>query len=145
MGSEMCIRDRPTALPMPEAGAGDFSPDGEQIVYAPLFRDFRTWKRYEGGWAQELFVFDPQTGRATNISDHPRADRDPMWIGDRIWFASDRSGTLNLWSYDFATEAVNQETGSTTWDLRWPSAGGPQDRSIVYEKGGELFLSLIHI
>ena len=129
----------PTALPMPEAGAGAFSPDGERIVYAPLFRDFRTWKRYEGGWAQELYVFDPQTRSATNISNHPRADRDPMWIGDRIWFASDRSGTLNLWSYDFTTEAVHQETGSTTWDLRWPSAGGPQDRRIVYEKGGELY------
>ena len=128
----------PTPLPMPEAGAGDFSPDGERIVYAPLFRDFRTWKRYEGGWAQELFVFDPQTKRAQNISNHVRADRDPMWVGDRVWFASDRSGTLNLWSYDFASETVNQETGSTTWDLRWPSAGGPQDRRIVYEKAGEL-------
>lgn len=128
----------PVPLPMPEAGAGEFSPDGERIVYAPLFRDFRTWKRYEGGWAQELFVFDPQTRQATNISNHVRTDRDPMWIGDRIWFASDRSGTLNLWSYDFASEAVNQETGSTTWDVRWPSAGGPQDQRIVFEKGGEL-------
>ncbi|MEC8652659.1 MAG: S41 family peptidase [Planctomycetota bacterium] len=128
----------PTPLPMPEAGAGEFSPNGERIVYAPLFRDFRTWKRYEGGWAQELFVFDPQTKRAQNISNHPRADRDPMWIEDRVWFASDRSGTLNLWSYDFASETVNQETGSTTWDLRWPSAGGPTDHRIVYEKGGEL-------
>ncbi len=129
----------PTPLPMPVAGAGDFSPDGEQIVYAPLFRDFRTWKRYQGGWAQELFVFDPKTRRAQNISNHVRADRDPMWIGDRIWFASDRTGTLNLWSYDLASAAINQETRSTTWDVRWPSAGGPDDRRIVYEKGGALF------
>ena len=129
----------PVALPMPQAGSGDFSPDGERIVYAPLFRDFRTWKRYEGGWAQELFVFDPATTRAENISKHVRSDRDPMWIGDRIWFASDRSGTLNLWSYDFDSKAVHQETSSSTWDVRWPSAGGPQDRRIVYEKGGELF------
>jgi len=129
----------PVPLPMPQAGSGDFSPDGERIVYAPLFRDFRTWKRYEGGWAQELFVFDPATGTADNISNHERTDRDPMWIDDRIWFASDRSGTLNLWSYDFDSKAVHQETSSSTWDIRWPSAGGAQDHRIVYEKGGELF------
>jgi len=129
----------PVPLPMPIAGAGAFSPDGERIVYSPLFRDFRTWKRYQGGWAQDLFVFDPQSGSATNISDHARTDRDPMWIGERIWFASDRSGTLNLWSYDFASRAVHQETQSSTWDVRWPSAGGPGEERVVYEKGGELY------
>ena len=129
----------PVPLPMPVAGAGEFAPDGQRVVYAPLFRDFRTWKRYEGGWATDLCVFDPATGVATNITQHPRTDRDPMWIGERIWFASDRSGTLNLWSYDLAERTVHQETNSTTWDVRWPSAGGPQDGRIVYEKGGELF------
>jgi tricorn protease len=129
----------PIALPMPVAGAGEFSPDGARIVYAPLFRDFRTWKRYQGGWAQDLFVFDPASGTAENVTDHPRTDRDPMWIGDRIWFASDRSGTLNLWSYDLRNKTTQQETSSTTWDVRWPSSGGPGDDRIVYEKGGELW------
>ena len=129
----------PVPLPMPQAGAGAFSPDGERIVYSPLFRDFRTWKRYQGGWAQDLYVFDPATGSAENVTAHPRTDRDPMWIGDRIWFASDRSGTLNLWSYDLQSKAIHQETTGTTWDIRWPSAGGPDDHRIVYEKGGELY------
>ncbi len=129
----------PVPLPMPVAGAGEFAPDGERIVYAPLFRDFRTWKRYEGGWAQDLFVFDPATGTAENITNHPRTDRDPMWIGDRIWFASDRSGTLNLWSYDLRDKTTQQETNSTTWDVRWPSSGKPGEERIVYEKGGELW------
>ncbi|MCB9887290.1 MAG: PD40 domain-containing protein [Planctomycetes bacterium] len=128
----------PVALPMPVSGAGDFSPDGERIVYAPLFRDFRTWKRYEGGWATDLFVFDPATRTSVNITDHPRTDRDPMWIGEHIWFASDRSGTLNLWSYDLRSKTAHQETQSTVWDVRWPSAGGPEDQRIVYEQGGEL-------
>lgn len=129
----------PVPLPMPTAGAGEFSPDGQRIVYSPLFRDFRTWKRYEGGWAQDLFVFDPATGVAENLTNHPRTDRDPMWIGGAIWFASDRTGTLNLWSYDLRTKALHQATSSTTWDVRWPSSGGPGDDKIVYEKGGELF------
>ena len=116
------------ALPMPVAGAGDYAPDGARVVYAPLFRDFRTWKRYEGGWAQDLFVFDPETGQAENVTNHPRTDRDPMWIGERIWFASDRTGTLNLWSYDLRSRTVHQETTSTTWDVRWPSSSSAGSR-----------------
>lgn len=129
----------PTPLPMPVAGAGDFAPDGRRIVYAPLFRDFRTWKRYQGGWAQELYVFDPASNTAQNISNHERADRDPMWIGERIWFNSDRSGTMNLWSYDVAAGTLDQETSSAQWDVRWPSAGGPNDNRIVFEQGGALY------
>jgi len=48
----------PEPLPMPKSGAGDISPDGSKVVYSPLFRDFRTWKRYQGGWAQQLYIFD---------------------------------------------------------------------------------------
>ncbi|MGE3175243.1 MAG: LpqB family beta-propeller domain-containing protein [Planctomycetota bacterium] len=128
----------PVALPMPTAGSGAFSPDGNLIVYSPLFRDFRTWKRYQGGWAQDLYVFAPATGMAENITADPNTDRDPMWLGDRIWFCSDRTGTLNLWSYDQQAQQSFQETFSTTWDVRWPSAAGPGEERIVYEKGGEL-------
>ncbi|MBK8098327.1 MAG: PD40 domain-containing protein [Planctomycetes bacterium] len=128
----------PVPLRMPVAGAGEFSPDGKLIVYSPLFRDFRTWKRYEGGWATDLYVFDPVSETAENITGHARTDRDPMWLMDRIWFASDRTGTLNLWSYDPKSRKVWQETFGDTWDLRWPSAGGPGEERIVYEKGGEL-------
>ncbi len=129
----------PVPLPMPSAGSGAFSPDGNLLVYSPLFRDFRTWKRYQGGWAQDLYVFAPSTGMAENITKDPHTDRDPMWLGDRIWFASDRTGTLNLWSYDQQSQQASQETFSTTWDVRWPSASGPGEERIVYEKGGELF------
>ena len=90
----------PVPLPMPESGAGDLSPDGSRVVYSPLFRDFRTWKRYEGGWAQELYIFDRETHVVERITSHRRADRDPMWIGDAIYFTSDRDGTLNLYRYE---------------------------------------------
>ena len=129
----------PVPLPMPMAGNGEFAPDGNRIVYSPLCRDFHTWKRYQGGQAQDLVVFDPLRGTAENITQHARTDRDPMWIDDRIWFCSDRSGTLNLWSYDTKTKSAHQETDSTKWDVRWPSAGGPGEGRIVYEQGGELF------
>ncbi len=126
----------PERLPMPTSGAGDFSPDGRKIVYSPLFRDFRSWKRYAGGWAQDLYVFDLETHDARKIADSERSERDPMWIGERIYFSSDRSGTLNLYAYDLASEEVTQLTASTTWDVRWPSSDNAS--RIVYELDGEL-------
>ena len=126
----------PIPLEMPESGAGDLSPDGTRVVYSPLFRDFRTWKRYEGGWAQELYIFDRETHVVERITTHRRADRDPMWIGDAIYFTSDRSGTLNLYRYDLASRETTQLTESGTWDVRWPGDDGAN--RIVYELNGEL-------
>jgi tricorn protease len=126
----------PRALPMPTAGAGDFSPDGRRLAYSPLFRDFRTWKRYEGGWAQDLYVYDLATNDARAFATSKRTERDPMWIGDLVYFASDRDGTLNLYSWDPKSDAVQKLTSGTTYDARWPSSDN-QGR-IVYELGGEL-------
>ena len=131
----------PIPLPMPESGAGDLSPDGSRVVYSPLFRDFRTWKRYEGGWAQELYIFDRETHVVERVTTHRRADRDPMWIGNAIYFTSDRSGTLNLYRYDLAAREMTQLTESDTWDVRWPGDDGVN--RIVYELNGELAIYTI--
>lgn len=126
----------PTKLPMPSSGAGDFAPDGRRLVYSPLFRDFRTWKRYEGGWAQDLYIFDLASLQVKPVAHSIRTERDPMWIGDAIYFVSDRDGTLNLYRYRLADESVAQLTTSTTWDVRWASSDN--NSKIVYEIGGEL-------
>jgi tricorn protease len=126
----------PKKLPMPTAGPGSFSPDGKRIAYAPMFRDFRHWKRYEGGWAQDLYVFDLATNQQKKIAASKRTERDPMWIGDKVYFASDRDGTLNLYAVDPASDAVKQLTFQKTWDVRWPSSD--HQSRIVYELNGEL-------
>jgi tricorn protease len=126
----------PVALPMPTSGAGDLSPDGRRIVYSPLFRDFRAWKRYQGGWAEDLWVFDLATHDAKNITNNVRTDRDPMWIGDRIYFDSDRDNTLNLYTVKPDGTDLVQLTHQTTWDVEWPSADETGD--IVYQLAGEL-------
>ena len=127
-----------TALPMPRAGAGAWSPQGDQLVYSPLFRDFRAWKRYAGGWAQDLYVFDTVTRELTQITDDPRSDRDPMWIGSRIFFTSDRSGTNNLYSHDTESGDTRTWTDSDNWDVRWP--GSDASGRIVFEQAGTLHL-----
>ena len=126
----------PQALPMPKSGAGDISPDNKQVVYSPLFRDFRTWKRYSGGWAQQLYIFDLKSHAAEKITDDPRCHRDPMWVGDKIYYSSDKDDTLNLYSYDPKTKSTAQLTHSTKWDLRWPSTD--HKNRIIYEMDGEL-------
>ncbi len=125
----------PEPLPMRVSGGGDFSPDGTRVVFSPLTRDFRTWKRYQGGWAQDLFMFDLGTSEFRQITDHARTDRDPMWIGDDIYFASDRDGTLNLFRYHVPDQSTSQVTHFHKFDVRWPSKGGDQ---IVYELNGTL-------
>jgi len=126
----------PSALPMPISGVGAFSPDGKQLVYSPLFRDFRTWNRYAGGWAQDLYIFDIATQQGRNITSNPRTDRDPIWIGNAVYFVSDRDDVLNLYRYDVATGATTQLTKHRNFDTRW--ASGDRAGHIVYELGGEL-------
>ncbi len=126
-----------TALPMPVSGAGDFSPDGKRIAYSPLWRDFRSEKRYQGGWANDLYIFDLEHPSLIQVTRDPRTDRDPMWIGNAIYFNSDRSGVFNLYRYDVATGQTRQITHYAGWDVRWPSADTDQ---IVYELNGELHI-----
>ncbi len=126
------------ALPMPESGAGDYSSDGTRIVYSPRARDFRSEKRYGGGQANDLYIMDLKSFATTRITDSPRADRDPMWIGNTIYFNSDRDGKFNLYAYDVASGKTSQVTTNRVWDVRWPSSD--REGRIVYELNGELQL-----
>jgi tricorn protease len=126
----------PQSLPMPNSGAGDFSSDGTEVVYSPLFRDFRHWKRYQGGWAQDLYIFDLATNDVRPIAHSRRTERDPMWIGEQIYFASDRDDVLNLYAADPSTGEVERLTFSEVWDVRWPSSDNQGE--IVYELNGQL-------
>jgi len=123
-------------LPMPEAGSGAFSPDGSKMVYSPQSRDFRTEKRYGGGQANQLYIFDLKTFDAKKISDSVRPSRDPMWIGNTIYFNSDRDGHFNLYAYDTASGKTTAVTTHKPWDVRWPSSD--RESRIVYELDGEL-------
>lgn len=126
----------PEALPMPESGAGSFSPGGNKLVYSPRARDFRTEKRYAGGQANQLYIFDTETYEAKLITDSPRASRDPMWVGETIFFNSDRDGKFNLYAYDTRGAKTTQVTAFKDWEVRWPSTD--RDHRIVYERNGQL-------
>jgi len=127
----------PEPLPMPRAGSGVYSPDGNSMMYSPLYRDFRTWKRYQGGWAQDLYVFDLANNTARQVTSDARTERDPIWQNSGMYFVSDRSGTLNLYRLEEggSWQAVTEED---TWDIKWASGDG--ESRIVYEVQGQIGL-----
>ena len=123
-------------LAVPESGAGMFSPDGKKLVYTPIDREFRTWKRYQGGRAQDVWIYDLEKNSAEQITTFKGTDNQPTWVGNTIYFTSDRDWTLNLFAYDLESKQVRKITQSRDYDVLWPSAGPQQ---VVYESGGYLY------
>jgi len=126
----------PESLPLPTAGSATFAGRSDRLFFSPGMRDFRTWKRYAGGWAQDLYLLDFNAQQAVRVTDHERSDRDPMWISGKAYFSSDREGRFNLYRYDPDLQRTDQLTHYEDWDVQWPSAG--PDGRIVYELNGSL-------
>ena len=128
----------PEALPIDQGGLTSFSPDGTKIAYNQIFRNFRTWKRYTGGLAQSISIYDLKNNTVEDVPHTEWTDTFPMWHGNTIYFSSDRGSEhrLNLYGYDLDTRQVEQLTHFTDFDVMWPSLG--QD-SIVFENGGYLY------
>jgi len=72
----------PVRLPIDKGGLTSFSPDGTKIAYSRIFRNFRTWKRYEGGMAQDIAIYDFKNNSYERLTDYPGTDTYPMWHGD---------------------------------------------------------------
>lgn len=121
---------------MYDAARGSFSPDGSKIAYNKDAQDNATWKRYKGGRAQEIYIYDFNTHVETNISNYDGADQFPIWIGDKIYFNSDRDRVLNIYAYDTNTMKIEQVTKHTEYDVHHPNEGS---NSIVYEVGGDIW------
>ncbi|MBN2346480.1 MAG: PD40 domain-containing protein, partial [Candidatus Aminicenantes bacterium] len=130
--------DLPEQLPLPRGGFCSFSPDGGKLAYNRVFREFRTWKRYRGGMADDIWIHDFASKKTTRISDDPACDIIPMWRGDRIYFISDRGEgkRFNLYCFDLKTRQTRRLTDFVDYDIKFPSLG---DRAIVFENGGALY------
>src|SRR5580704_835586 len=129
----------PQPMPPDEGGLLSFSADGTKIAYNRIFRNFRQWKRYTGGLAQDITIYDIKNNVVDQVIPHTDyTDSFPMWHGNTIYFTSDRGPEhrLNIYSYDLGSKQVVQLTKFSDFDVMWPSLGPD---AIIFENGGYLY------
>lgn len=129
----------PKEIPLANGGFSSFSPDGKKLAYNNVFREFRTWKRYQGGMADNIRIFDFDTKQSETVTHDARQDVFPMWAanGTEIYYLSDQDNDImNLYVYDLGTKQSRQLTHYTDYDIKFPAIGHDQ---IVYEQGGYLY------
>lgn len=126
-------------LPVPYGEFGAISPDGSHIAYTPKSRTLRTWKRYRGGMAPDIWLFNLESYESQNITGNPANDELPMWHGETIYFLSDQGKNFrnNIWAYHTETGETRQVTNFEDYDIHFPAIG-PSD--LVFEAGGQLYM-----
>lgn len=126
----------PQALPMPRAFRGSYSPDGKNFAYEMNIRWDVEWRNYRGGQNKPIWILDLQNYALKKISMQNSHDMQPLWIGGKIYFLSDRDLAMNLYCYDAQKESVEQLTFFNEYDIKNLSGG---NNSLVFEYGGDLY------
>ncbi len=123
-------------IPTTEGGFCSYSPDGKYLAMNRMFREFRTWKYYRGGQADDIWINKVGTTQLENITNNPAQDIFPMWIGEEIYFMSDRDHTMNLFCYNTKTKETVKVTDFTEYDCKFPSYSS---KYIVFENAGYIY------
>jgi len=129
----------PIQLEIPNAWNGTYSPDGKKLAYSPLSPAYTQWKHYRGGTISTIWIFSFDDKSAIKIPQPQTGcnDSDPMWVGNTIYFRSDRDGEFNLYAYDVAGKTVTAVTNFTDFPVLSAGYGGG---NIVIEQAGYLYL-----
>ncbi len=132
----------PVKMPIPYGTLGTISADGTWLAYTPHTRDQRTWKRYMGGMATDIWLYNLKSGAAKKITEWGGTDTSPMWVGSTLYYTSDAGEyhRLNLWAYDTSTGKRRQVTRYRGFDVKFPAVGpGPKGTGeIVFQMGSGL-------
>ncbi len=131
-------------LPVPYGTVSAISGDGKWLAYTPNTRDGRTWKRYQGGLATDIWLFNLEDNSAEQITDWKGTDTQPMWWDNTLYYLSD-SGEhhrMNLWKYSLRSKKHEQVTFYSDDDIKWPAVGPgfKNQGEIVYQLGSDLML-----
>lgn len=125
-------------LPLPAGTSGAFSPDGKRLAYIPNAKSQSAWKRYRGGQTTPIWIADLATSKIEEkIPRNNTNDSFPMWIGEKIYFLSDRNGPVSLFSYDLKSKKVAEAIHNSGLDMKTASPG---PGAIVCEQFGGLML-----
>jgi tricorn protease len=127
----------PVQLEIPNANWATYSPDGKQMAYTPLGDAFKQWKHYRGGSISTILIFTFSNNNSFKIPQPEGGcnDVNPIWIGNMIYFRSDRNGEFNLFSYNIASKEIKQLTSFKDFPILHASAG---NGVIVFEQAGYL-------
>jgi len=129
---------RQERLPLAQASDGVFDPSGKTLFFTRLAFQGSGTKRYKGGTAQNLWKFTLGNGEAVPLtSDYAGTSKAPMWWDHRVYFATDRDGTMNLWSMTEDGKELEQHTFHKSFDVQTPALSGGK---IVYQLGADLHL-----
>lgn len=128
----------PEQLPLPDGGYASLWEDKSKIAYNRIFREYRTWKRYRGGQADDIWIYDFKTKELKNITENPAQDIIPMKRGDKVYYISDRDGRMNLYAYDLKSGNTKKITNFTDYDVKFPSLGADH---IAFSNGGYVYLT----
>ena len=128
-----------TEVPVPRGWEGSFSPAGDRIAYTPLIntREVYSWRNYRGGATGRIWLVKLSDASTEVIPHGNFNDTDPMWIGDKVYFISDRARTENLFSYDTVKKTIAQLTHFEKYGVKSASSNG---ESIVFNQGGAIHL-----
>ncbi|MEW6745917.1 MAG: S41 family peptidase [Planctomycetota bacterium] len=127
----------PMLVPLGVGALASFAPDGDRVAFNRMGSEFRTWKRYKGGCAPDLWLGNLRTKEFHRITDWEGTDSFPMWCGDRVYFVSDRTDRMNITSCRADGSDVRQHTDHRDYDVRWSDTDAGR---IVYMLGGDLWL-----
>ncbi|GAA4963542.1 S41 family peptidase [Algibacter aquimarinus] len=116
---------------------GQYSPDGKKIIVDKISRWDSEWRAYRGGQNTPLFILDLKTNEEELLPHVNTTDIKPVWLGDTIYFLSDRDLVSNIWSYNTKTKALNQITNFKGSDVKWLSG---KNNTLSYERDGYLHL-----
>jgi tricorn protease len=123
-------------LQITESGGLSYSPDGTRVAFTPISNEFRGWKRYRGGQSPDVWIYDLAHNTSEQITNTRAQDMVPVWLGDTIYYISDRDWTMNLFAYDTRTKKTKKLTNHSDYDVLWPSGSGNE---LVYEAGGYIY------
>jgi len=135
----------PTEVPLPMAERGSLSPDGLQIAYEPLRQWQADWKRYRGGQQDVIWIAKLSDSTIERVPRQSSNDKAPMWVGDKVYFLSDRNGPVTLFAYDTKTKQVTQTLPNNSLDIKSASAFTTVEKNgvtatIAYEQFGSINL-----
>ena len=123
-------------LTVPQSGGASYSPDGTKLAFTPISNEFRGWKHYRGGQSPDVWIYDLAHNTSEQITNTKAQDMLPVWLGDTIYFLSDRDWTMNIFAYDTRTKQTRKVTNHSDYDVLWPSGAGSE---LVYEAGGYIY------